>query len=190
MESPQRNHWKRAMEEESTSILLNNNFPALNSQEAQQLKARPIGSKWVYKTQHNPDGSIWYKAWLVIKGNEQMDFGDTYAPVGKLTTFRYLIPLIRRYGWNIDHLDVVAAFLNPEIDNDDIYMTLPGGWPEGLIARKITVRLRNALYHLIHAPWLWHTDINAVLLSLRFTVFSRPQPLSPEQWYSNTSVCW
>jgi hypothetical protein len=31
MESPQRNHWKRAMEEESTSILLNNTFSALNS---------------------------------------------------------------------------------------------------------------------------------------------------------------
>jgi len=68
IESPQRNYWKRAMEEESTSILLNNTFSALNSQEARQLKVRPIGSKWVYKTKHNPDGSIWYKARLVIKG--------------------------------------------------------------------------------------------------------------------------
>jgi hypothetical protein len=58
MESPQRNHWKRAMAEQSTSILLNNTFSALNSREAQQLKARQIGSKWVYKTKHNPEGSI------------------------------------------------------------------------------------------------------------------------------------
>jgi len=130
MESPQRNHWKRAMEEESTSILLNNTFSALNSREARQLKVRPIGSKWVYKTKHNPDGSIRYKARLVIKRYEQTDFGETYAPVGKLTTFRYLISLIGRCGWNMDHLDVVTAFLNPEIDDDDIYMTLPKGWPE------------------------------------------------------------
>jgi len=34
MESPQRDHRKRAMEEESTSILLNNTFSALNSREA------------------------------------------------------------------------------------------------------------------------------------------------------------
>jgi len=36
MESPQRNYWKRAMEEESTSILLNNTFSGLNSREARQ----------------------------------------------------------------------------------------------------------------------------------------------------------
>jgi len=44
MESPQRDHWKRAMQEESTSIMLNNTFSALNSQEALQLQVKPIGS--------------------------------------------------------------------------------------------------------------------------------------------------
>jgi len=168
MESPQRDHWKRAMEEESTSILLNNTFSALNSREAWQLQVKPIGSKWVYKTKYNPDGSTWYKARLVIKGYEQTDCGETYAPVGKLTMFRYLISLIARYGSNMDHLDVVTAFLNPKID-DDIYMTLPEEWPEGLNTPKIIVRLRKALYGLKQAPRLWHDDINAFLLSLGFT---------------------
>jgi hypothetical protein len=68
MESPQRNLSKRVIGEESMSILLNNTFSALNSQEARQLQVRPIGSKWVYKPKHNPDRSIQYKAWLVIKG--------------------------------------------------------------------------------------------------------------------------
>jgi hypothetical protein len=45
MESPQRDHWKRAMEEESTSILLNNTFSALNSREARQLQVKP---DWLY----------------------------------------------------------------------------------------------------------------------------------------------
>ena len=58
MESPQQDHWKRAMEEESTSILLNNTFSALNSHAARQLQVKPIGSKWVYKTEHNADGSL------------------------------------------------------------------------------------------------------------------------------------
>jgi len=69
----------------------------------------------------------------------------------------------------MDHLDVVTAFLNPEIDNYDIYMTLPEGSPEGLNAPKIIVRLRKALYGLKQAPRLWHDDINAFLLSLGFT---------------------
>ena len=87
MDNPQRNHWKRAMEEECTSILLNITFTTVNSLEARQLRVKPIGSKWVYKTKHNPDSTLRFKARLVIKGYEQTDFGETYAPVGDLTTF-------------------------------------------------------------------------------------------------------
>jgi hypothetical protein len=97
MESPQRTHWKIAMEEESTSILLNNTFSALNSPEAWQLQVKLIASKWVYKTKYNTDGSTWYKAQLVISGCEQMDFGKTYARVGNLTSLQYVISLIGRY---------------------------------------------------------------------------------------------
>jgi len=169
MESPTQIHWKRALEEESTLNLLNNTFSAFNSQEAQQLQVDPNGSKWVYKTKHNPDGSTQYKARLVIEGYEQTDFSETYAAVGKYTTYRYLISLIWRYGWNQDHLDVVTAFLNPEIHGDDIYMTLPERWPEGCNTPKLIVRLRQALYGLKQAPRLWHDDINAFLLFLGFT---------------------
>jgi len=151
MDSPQQNHWKRAMEEEYTSILLNNTFTTTNSHEARQLQVKPIGSKWVYKTKHNPDGTIQYQACLVIKGYKQTDFGETYASVGKLTTFRYLISLVGKHGWNINQLDVVTAFLNPEVDEDDIYMMLPKGWLEALNVLAIVVRLKTALYGLKQA---------------------------------------
>jgi hypothetical protein len=36
-------------------------------------------------------------------------------------------------------MDVVTAFLNPEVDDDDIYMTLREGWPENLNAPRIIV---------------------------------------------------
>jgi len=62
------------MEEECTSILVNNNFSALTFWEAQQLQVQPIGSKLVYKTKRNPGGSTQYKEWQVTKGHEQMDF--------------------------------------------------------------------------------------------------------------------
>jgi hypothetical protein len=70
MDSPQRDHWTRDREEESTWILLNNTFSALNSWEAWQLQVNPIGSKWVYETKYNPDGAAQYKARLSIKGYE------------------------------------------------------------------------------------------------------------------------
>jgi len=64
---------------------------------------------------------------------------------------------------------VVTAFLNPEVDDDDIHMTLPEGWPEGLNTPTIIVRLKTALYGLKQAPRLWHNNINTFLLSLEFT---------------------
>jgi hypothetical protein len=75
------------------------------------MQVKPTGSKWVYKTEHNLGGSTWYKARLIINAYEPTDFGETYAPVGKLTTFRYLFSLIWKYGtgWNMDHLDLVTA---------------------------------------------------------------------------------
>jgi len=103
MDSPQLNHWKRAMEEECTLILLNNTFTTINSQNAGQLQVKQIGSKWVYKMKCNPDGTIWYNAGLVITPYESTDCVDTEAPVGQLTTSRYLISLVRHPGSNIDH---------------------------------------------------------------------------------------
>jgi hypothetical protein len=117
---------------------------------------------------HHPDGTIEYKAHLVIKSHEQTDFGESYAPVGQLTTFRYLYSLVGKNGWNIDHLDVVTAFSNPEVDDDDICRTLSDGRPEGLNAPMIVIRLTKALYGLKQAPRLWHNNINTFLPSPEF----------------------
>jgi hypothetical protein len=161
------------MEDESTLILLNNTSYALNSREARQLQGKLNGSNWVYKTNHNPDGSTWCKARPIIKRYELSHFSETYAHIGKLNTFRYLISLIGKYGtrWIMDNSNVVNAFLNPKIDDDDIYMTLPGELPEGSNPPRIVVRLRKALYGLTQALRLSHDDINAFLLSPAFTQF-------------------
>jgi hypothetical protein len=67
---------------------------------------------------------------------------------------RYLISLVGQHGWNIDHLDVVTAFLNPKVDDDDIYMILPEGWTEGLNTPSIIVRQKKVLHGLKQAPRL------------------------------------
>ena len=105
----------------------------------------------------------------MTKGYEQTDIGEIYAHDGKRTTFRYLISLIGRYGWNMDHMEIVTAWLYPEIDDNDICMTLSDGWPEGLNTPKIILRLSKALYSLKQARQLCHDNINAFLLSLGFT---------------------
>lgn len=62
----------------------------------------------------------------MIKGYEQTDVGQTFAPVAKLVSFRMMLALGALNGWEIDHMDVVTAFLNLPV-NDDIYMLMPEG---------------------------------------------------------------
>lgn len=157
--SPQRARGQAALREECTSILRNDTFAA-ECEGKPHIK--PIGTKWVFKTKTNPDGSIRYKARLVIKGYMQPNWGDTYAPVGKLTTFRYLISMASSHGLAIDHLDVITAFVNPEVDNPELYMEAPEGWDGGghEITAGTVVRLKKALYGLKQAPRLWYGDIN------------------------------
>jgi hypothetical protein len=59
----------------------------------------------------NPDGSKRYKAHVVIKGYEQSDYGETYAPVAKLVSFRMIIALAVYHGWELDQIDMITAFL-------------------------------------------------------------------------------
>jgi transposase InsO family protein len=169
--NPHHEDWRAAMQEEWASIKLNNTFGLPHGRGVDNQK--PITSKWVFKTKRNPDSSIRYKARLVIRGFEQVegiDFNETYAPVGKLTTLRYMLSKAALHGWQIDHLDVVTAFLNPALDSD-VYMQLPkeSNWLDPDLAKRTPyVKLLKALYGLKQAPKLWHDEINGFLLSLGF----------------------
>ena len=44
-----------------------------------------------------------------------------------MAKFRLILALAAQYGWDVDHMDVVTAFLNPKIDRDNIYMEMPLG---------------------------------------------------------------
>jgi hypothetical protein len=200
MESPDADKWKAATLEEWGALLNNDTFQAFNEPEvAPHLDQRQpstidpkdltpmealdmvkvISSKWVYKKKINPDGSTRYSVQLIIRGFEKvagMHFGETYAPVSKLTTFRLLMSLAARYSWRVDHMDVATAFLNPKIEHEAVYMSLLAGmeWIDpGLYGCGVeAVRLRKALYGLQQAPKLWFDDINRLLLSLGFKASS------------------
>lgn len=55
-----------------------------------------------------------------------MDFDETFAPVAKLQSLRMLLALAAIHDWEIDQMDVVTAFLNPEVDGD-VYMATTEG---------------------------------------------------------------
>jgi len=89
-----------------------------------------------------------------------------------MVTFRLILALAAQYGWDVDHMDVVTAFLNPKIDRDNIYMEMPLGidWllsDESALDGSVLI-LRKALYRWKQAPRLWYEDIDGYLQSIGF----------------------
>jgi len=125
LRSPQARQWKEAMHQEWQALVENHTFDivekgnTVHTPITDRTVEEPIGCKWIYKRRINPDGSTRYKAWLVAKGYKQkegIDYDETYTLVSKKATFRLILALAAQYGWDVNHMDVVTAFLNPTID--------------------------------------------------------------------------
>ena len=167
--------WRQAMQEEYSSLVENETWELSTLTAMCSASKKAIGSKWIFKIKTNPDGSVRHKVRLVIKGYKQelgVDFGETWAPVAKLTSLRMVLALAAKYGLMLRHMDVTTAFLNPRIDSL-VFMDLPPGtdWldPAACIgSRESVCRLLKALYGLKQAPRLWFKDIDTYLQSIGF----------------------
>lgn len=159
--------WQEAMREEYLSLQENQTWAYVGT--SGSTGSKPIGCRWVFRTKINHDGSKRFKARLVIKGYEQSDFGETFAPVAKHTSLRMMLAQAALHQWEIDQMDVVTAFLNPPID-DEIYMQAPEGtdWLDPEIQEGSVCRLIKALYGLKQAPRLWYNHIDEHLRSMGF----------------------
>ena len=119
----------------------------------------------------HPDWTQPFNARLVLKGYKQIpgiDFGETFAPVARLVSFQLLVALTILNHWEIYHIDVSMAFLNPPVDGD-IYMQLPEGvdWLEpSKLTSKTVCKLNKALYGLKQALRLWYDHFNKFLQTI------------------------
>uniref|UniRef100_A0A2N9I9I5 CCHC-type domain-containing protein n=1 Tax=Fagus sylvatica TaxID=28930 RepID=A0A2N9I9I5_FAGSY len=159
-------HWREAMSNELRALEANSTWTL----EPLPPDKKPIGCKWVFKTKLNADGSIErYKARLVAKGYTQiegLDYHETFAPVAKMTTIRFLLAVAATQQWIIHQLDVNNAFLHGDLD-EEVYMTPPPGYcPKG---ETRVCRLRKSLYGLKQASRNWFFKLTTVLLDAGFT---------------------
>ena len=104
----------------------------------------------MFKTKYNAQGNIEsYKARLVARGFTQeygKDYLETYAPVARLSSIRYLFALAVKYDLNVDYLDVETAFLNGNL-NEEIYIKQPEGFIVKGQEEKVCL-LKKAMYGL------------------------------------------
>lgn len=158
--------WKKAMEEEITSMKKLDVWDLVKRPE----NAKVIGSKWVLKYKYDENGQIERaKARLVALGNTQKygwNYQETFSPVVHATAFRTFIALAKEEGMTIHQMDVKTAFLNGKL-NEVVYMQQPEGH-EVHGKEDMVCLLKKSIYGLKQSPRCWNQELHEHLTNFCF----------------------
>ncbi|KAG6619107.1 Integrase catalytic core protein [Phytophthora cinnamomi] len=166
---PDQVQWRKAIRAELKSMRLRGVFRAAKLPNNQ----RADGTMWVFKIKRNADGSIEkFKARLVAKGFVQkygIDYTETFSPVVKYVTLRMIIAVAKYFGWPMDQLDVVTAFLYG-LMKEKVFCSVPEGveLDDGFDC----VELLKAIYGLKQASRVWNETFDEYVRSIGFRVSS------------------
>ncbi|XP_055522420.1 zinc finger protein 208-like [Wyeomyia smithii] len=135
--------WKRAMQEEFDALVDNKTWTITSLPKGKKA----IKCKWVYKTKRDAEG----------KG---IDYDETYAPVVRCSSLRYLFALAIRHDLVIGQMDAVTAFLQGDLD-EEIYMEQPYFADDN--QKTMVCKLNKALYGLRQSSRVWNQKLDAAL---------------------------
>ena len=124
----------------------------------------------------------------MAKGYNQidgLDYFDTYSPVAKLTTVRFIIALASINNWHLHQLEVNNAFLHGELQ-EDVYMTIPPGVPHA--HSNQVCKLSKSLYGLKQASRKWYEKLTTIVLSNGYKQAAFDASLFTKSTYSSFIV--
>ena len=134
------------MVEEYDSIVKNSAWEVV----PRPVEKSVVGSIWIYKVNQAVYGSVEkYKARFLAQGFlqvEGIDYEETFTPVARYSSIRYILELSVQMGWHIHHMDVKIDFLNGVIE-EEVYIEQPEGF-EIFDSEFHVCRLKRALYGL------------------------------------------
>lgn len=151
--------WKNSMNEEYNSLIENNTWELVKLPE----KRFVIKTKWIFKTKRDTNGDIVKrKSRLVAKGYTQrygIDYQDTYAPVVRYTSIRFLMALAIKNNMKIHQMDAITAFLQGDV-NEEIYIEQPEGFDDK--SGRVCL-LKKAIYGLKQSGRMWNLKLDETL---------------------------
>ena len=132
---------------------------------------KALHTRWIFRIKKDTEGNQVYKAHLVVKGYEQIpgvDFTESFSPVAGDTTIRTVLATAMYLGWSCKAIDVEAAFLNADLE-EDVYVEIPQGYDSGGSNGEDNVyKLLKAVYGIVQAPRCWSKTFTKSLISKDF----------------------
>lgn len=180
MKSPEADKWKEACAKEIKNIMDMGVWEIVD----RPKNAPVVGGRWHFKLKLNPNGTVnKYKARYVAKGftqTEGVDYNDTFAPTGRLASFRILVAIAAAKGWDIEQMDAIAAFLNSDL-KEEIYLELPEGYDSERANGKVA-KLQKALYGLKQSARCWNDEVKDKFKEMKL----KQNPHDACLWYRKT----
>ena len=120
----------------------------------------------MFKRKRDQHGRIIkYKARLTPQGCFQhfgVDYQDTYGPVARMATLRYVLALACLLQLQTSSCDFTNAFLNADL-KEDVYLNAPPGQPK--LPEGMVYKLQRALYGLKQSPREWNKTLNEFMVN-------------------------
>lgn len=158
-ERDDRTHWELAIKNELASLYENKTWTFVSK----PVNTNIVSCKWVFTLKIDEHGNpTRYKARLVARGFTQkyhIDYEEIYAPVARITTFRFLLAFANQFDLLIHQMDVKTAFLNGNL-KEVIYMQIP----EGVQAEENQVcKLNKSIYGLKQSSRCWYERFDSII---------------------------
>ena len=159
--------WKIAIQEELENLQKAGTWTIVERPKGRNI----VKNKWVFRIKKDAARKVErYKARLAAKGFTQVfgvDYYDTWAPVAKLGSIRFLLATAAQNRWPVDMFDFHSAFLNGELDSDEeVFMEQPEGYEKS--DRKRVCKLLKSLYGLKQAGRKWYDALCHALTDIGF----------------------
>ncbi|MBW0521085.1 hypothetical protein O181_060800 [Austropuccinia psidii MF-1] len=127
-----------------------------------------VGNSVQFKRKFDSNGKlIKNKIFICEQGFSQkhgVNYNDTFSPIGKFNSLQCLLSIAAHKNLEIHHMDSVAAFLNPKLE-EEIYIKIPNFL---LAHSSVKVwQVRKPLYGLKQSSQYWYLELTKFLESIR-----------------------
>ena len=91
---------------------------------------------------------------------------ETFSPVSKKDSLRIIMALVAHFDFDLHKMDVKAAFLNGNIE-EEVYMKQPKGFSSSE-GEHLVCKLKKSIYGLKQASRQWYLKFHEVITSFGF----------------------